>query len=126
MAGLVLKLARHERILVNGALIENGDRKAELRILTKDAIVLRERLLLKPETTDTSLGRAALLAQNAVLGLIDQDHALLRLRRDLVALIEATPETKGAERLSTALDHVEARRLREAFLVLAKTASGAE
>jgi flagellar biosynthesis repressor protein FlbT len=46
MAGLVLKLARHERILVNGALIENGDRKAELRILTKDAIVLRERLLL--------------------------------------------------------------------------------
>ena len=27
MTGLVLKLAPHERVLINGAVIENGDRR---------------------------------------------------------------------------------------------------
>ena len=34
MSGLILKLAPKERILLNGAVLENGDRRAKLRIIT--------------------------------------------------------------------------------------------
>lgn len=34
MTGLVLKLAPKERVLINGAVIENGDRRSRLAIMT--------------------------------------------------------------------------------------------
>ena len=41
MTGLVLKLGPHERILINGAVIENGDRRSRLNIVTPNANILR-------------------------------------------------------------------------------------
>ncbi len=120
MAGLVLKLARHERILVNGAVIENGDRKSEIRILSQDAVVLRERLMLSPEAANCPLGRAALLAQNMALGALDKELLLPRLRRDLAALAETARSPDVRSRISLALDHLEHQRLRDAFMVLRK------
>lgn len=126
MAGLVLKLNRHERILVNGAMIENGDRKTEVRVLTKDSIILRERLLLTPESAKGRLGQTALLAQNAALGLIDRDRALLRLRNELKQLIDAATSPDLALRLCSVLNHVEAEQLREAFLKMLRIVRGFE
>ncbi|MDJ0638091.1 MAG: flagellar biosynthesis repressor FlbT, partial [Paracoccaceae bacterium] len=37
MSGLVLKLAPKERVLINGAVIENGDRRTRMSILTPNA-----------------------------------------------------------------------------------------
>ena len=37
MSGLVLKLGPHERIMINGVVVENGDRRARLNVLTPDA-----------------------------------------------------------------------------------------
>ena len=34
MSGLVLKLRPAERVLINGVVIENGDRRSRLNILT--------------------------------------------------------------------------------------------
>ena len=34
MSGLVLKLAPNERVLINGAVIENGDRRSKISIKT--------------------------------------------------------------------------------------------
>ena len=34
MSGLVLKLGPHERIMINGVVVENGDRRARLNVLT--------------------------------------------------------------------------------------------
>lgn len=56
--GLVLKLGRNERILVNGALIVN-DRETEIRVLTKDAVVLRGGLQPAPETAEDGRGYRA-------------------------------------------------------------------
>ena len=41
MSGLVLKLAPNERVLINGAVIENGDRRSRIAIRTPNANVLR-------------------------------------------------------------------------------------
>lgn len=54
MSGLVLKLAPRERVLVNGAVIENGDRRCRFSILSPNANVLRLKDAIHPsEATNT-------------------------------------------------------------------------
>ena len=48
MSGLVLKLGPHERIMINGVVMENGDRRTRLNVLTPDANVLRLRDAIHP------------------------------------------------------------------------------
>ena len=48
MTGLVLKLGPHERIMINGVVMENGDRRARLNVLTPEANVLRLRDAIHP------------------------------------------------------------------------------
>ena len=48
MSGLVLKLSPKERLLINGAVIENGDCRCRLSIITPDANILRLRDALHP------------------------------------------------------------------------------
>jgi len=43
MSGLALKLAPKERVLINGVVVENGPRRAQLLIKTDNASVLRLR-----------------------------------------------------------------------------------
>ena len=52
MSGLVLKLGPKERVLVNGAVIENGDRRVRLSIKTPDARILRLRDAIHPTRGD--------------------------------------------------------------------------
>ena len=49
MSGLVLKLSPKERVLINGVVIENGDRRSRLAIMTPDANILRLRDAIHPE-----------------------------------------------------------------------------
>ena len=49
MSGLVLKLGPKERVLINGAVIENGDRRSRLSIVTPGANILRLRDAIHPE-----------------------------------------------------------------------------
>ena len=49
MSGLVLKLAPKERVLINGAVIENGDRRTRVSILTPNANILRLKDALHPD-----------------------------------------------------------------------------
>ena len=43
MSGLILKLGPNERVLINGAVIENGDRRSRLSVKTPNAHILRLR-----------------------------------------------------------------------------------
>ena len=75
MTGLVLKLAPYERLLVNGVIIENGDRRTKLSILTPSVNLLRLRDALHPEDTDTPVKRVCYIAQLALTGDADPDEA---------------------------------------------------
>ncbi|TDL81523.1 flagellar biosynthesis repressor FlbT [Palleronia sediminis] len=57
MAGLVLKLAPHERLLINGAVIQNGARRGSLNIVTPGANILRLRDAVHPGEATTPARR---------------------------------------------------------------------
>jgi flagellar biosynthesis repressor protein FlbT len=86
MSGLVLKLAPKERVLINGAVIENGDRRSRLAIMTPEAHILRLRDAIHPEDAKTPTRRACFAVQLVLSGDSDPEkvhHGLLRQLEDL-------------------------------------------
>ncbi len=68
MSGLVLKLSPRERILVNGAVIENGDRRSRLNIITPNANILRLKDAIHPQDVTTPVKRVCYVAQLILSG----------------------------------------------------------
>ncbi len=68
MSGLVLKVAAGERFIVNGAVLENGDKPARIRIVDGDARVLRVRDALRPEEVNTPVKRIYYAIQLLITG----------------------------------------------------------
>ncbi|MFN3207673.1 MAG: flagellar biosynthesis repressor FlbT [Roseovarius sp.] len=84
MSGLVLKLSPKERVLINGAVIENGDRRSRLSIMTPNAHILRLRDAIHPEDATTPVRRACYAAQLVLSG----DHAPENARTAMLQRIE--------------------------------------
>ncbi len=76
MTGLVLKLGPGERILINGAVIENGDRRTRLNIVSANANILRLKDAIHPDNATTPVTRICYLAQLILSG--DADAAATR------------------------------------------------
>lgn len=68
MSGLVLKLGPHERVLINGAVIENSDRRIRFSILTPAANVLRMRDAIDPQQVNTPVRHLCYMAQLMLSG----------------------------------------------------------
>lgn len=68
MTGLIIKLAPSERILINGAVIENGDRRTRINIQTPNANVLRLKDALHPNQATTPVKRLVYSIQLVLLG----------------------------------------------------------
>jgi flagellar protein FlbT len=86
MSGLILKLAPHERILINGAVIENGDRRSRLSIVTPNAHILRLRDAIHPDEVRTPVRRVAYIAQLVLSGDADPVEARAQLLRGIEQL----------------------------------------
>lgn len=98
MSGLILKLAPHERVLINGAVIENGERRSRLSIVTPNANILRLRDAIHPGEVSTPVRRVAYIAQLVLSG--------------DAAPEEATPQLlRGIEQLSQVLTDPDSRAL---------------
>ena len=83
MAGLILKLRPHEQLLINGVVVENGERKARLRVCTDGANILRLRDAMRPEDATTPLKRAYYAAQMAVAGQLTPSQAQVLIEQAL-------------------------------------------
>ena len=68
MSGLVLKLGPKERVLINGAVIENGDRRSRLSIVTRDAHILRLKDAIHPDEATTPVRRFCFAVQLVLTG----------------------------------------------------------
>lgn len=79
MSGLVLKLGPRERVLINGAVIENGDRRSRLSIVTPNANVLRLRDAIHPDEAQTPVRRLCYAAQLILTGDTDPGDARSKL-----------------------------------------------
>jgi flagellar protein FlbT len=102
MAGLILKLRAHEQILVNGVVMQNGDRNARLIIKTPDAKILRLRDAIHPEHVDTPVKRVCYIAQLAVAGEVDAGEAARQLGRGIGQLGDALAGHPGTAHLDEA------------------------
>lgn len=106
MSGLVLKLNPKERVLVNGAVIENGDRRSRLSILTPNANILRLRDAIRPEEVNTPVRRVCYIAQLVLSGDVTEEDAKLQILRGIEQLSQALRDDDSRTQLDAATEAV--------------------
>jgi len=104
MSGLVLKLGPKERVLVNGAVIENGDRRSRLSILTPNANILRLRDAIRPDEVNTPVRRVCYIAQLILSGDAKEDEARFQLLRGIEQLSQVLTDVDSRQQLSEATE----------------------
>jgi flagellar protein FlbT len=102
MTGLVLKLGPHERVLINGAVIENGEKRSRLAIMTPNANILRLRDAIHPEEVNTPVRRVCYIAQLVLTGDADPEDAKLQLLRGIEQLSQVLTDYDSRTQLTVA------------------------
>lgn len=102
MAGLVLKLAPGERILINGAVIENGERRTRISVQTAGTNILRLRDAIHPDDANTPVRRLCYEAQLILTGDRSQDDGKQILLRGLEQLTQVFEDRDSRRLLSDA------------------------
>ncbi len=102
MSGLVLKLAPKERVLINGAVIENGDRRSRLAIMTPNAHILRLRDAIHPEEVNTPVRRVCYIAQLVLSGDVEPTEARMQLLRGIEQLSQVLTDPDSRLQLNQA------------------------
>ena len=102
MSGLVLKLGPKERVLINGAVIENGDRRSRLSIMTPNANILRLRDAIHPEEATTPVRRVCYAAQLVLSGDAAPEDARMPLLRRIEELSQVLTDPDSRRQLALA------------------------
>lgn len=106
MSGLVLKLGPRERVLINGAVIENGERRSRLSIMTPNANILRLRDAIHPKEVNTPVRRVCYIAQLVLSGDADPGDAKLQLLRGIEQLSQVLTDDDSRKLLTVATESV--------------------
>ncbi len=118
MSGLVLKLGPHERVLINGVVMENGDRRARLNVLTPDANVLRLRDAIHPDEATTPVKRVCYVAQLVLAGEADPEEGARQLLRGIEQLSQVFQDADSRAALDAATEATKVRRFYQAMRAL--------
>lgn len=118
MSGLVLKLGPKERVLINGAVIENGDRRSRLSIVTPNANILRLRDAIHPEEVNTPVRRVCYIAQLVLSGDADPAEARLQLMRGIEQLSQVLMDRDSRSLLNDATEAVQDDQFYQALKAL--------
>lgn len=106
MAGLVLKLGPRERVLINGAVVENGDRRSRLAVMTPNANILRLRDAIHPEDAKTPVRRVCYIAQLVLSGDAEPGDAKHQLLRGIEQLSHALTDHDSRNCMADATEAV--------------------
>ncbi|ARE40394.1 Flagellar basal-body rod modification protein FlgD [Rhodovulum sp. P5] len=115
MSGLVLKLGPKERVLINGAVIENGDRRTRLAIKTPNANILRLRDAIHPEEVNTPVRRVCYIAQLVLAGDAEPEETRPQLLRGIEQLSQVLTDHDSRAQLTAATDAVLADQFYQAL-----------
>jgi flagellar biosynthesis repressor protein FlbT len=118
MTGLILKLAPHERVLINGAVIENGDKRSRFSIITPGAHILRLRDAIHPEDANTPVRRVCYIAQLVLSGDAEPDDARPQLLRGIEQLSQVLTDHDSRTLLNRATEAVLAEEHYQAMRAL--------
>ena len=102
MTGLVLKLGPGERVLINGAVIENGERRSRLAIKTPNAHILRLRDAIHPQEVNTPVRRVCYIAQLVLSGDVTPQDARMQLLRGIEQLSQVLCDPDSRDLLTAA------------------------
>lgn len=106
MSGLFLKLAPRERILVNGVVIENGDKRSRLSIKSPNAHVLRLKDAIHPDSANTPVTRACYIAQLVLSGDADPEEGQRQLLIAIEGLSQVFDDRDSRQILNDATEQV--------------------
>lgn len=118
MSGLVLKLAPKERVLINGAVIENGDRRTRMSIMTPNANILRLKDALHPDEATTPVKRICYAAQLVLSGDVEIERATSELLRGIEQLSQVFRDPDSRAILNEATEAVSNARVYQALKIL--------
>ncbi|SDF49470.1 flagellar protein FlbT [Celeribacter baekdonensis] len=118
MSGLVLKLGPKERVLINGAVIENGDRRSRLSIVTPNANILRLRDAIHPEEVNTPVRRVCYIAQLVLSGDAEPKDANIQLMRGIEQLSQVLTDPDSRKILNTATAEIQNEQYYQALKAL--------
>ncbi len=116
--GLVIRLRPFEKFLINGVIVENGEKRTKLRVKSPGANILRLRDALHPEDATTPVKRLYYMAQLAVSGDLDESAASSELIPGLQALRDALPDDDSRAHVDRARNHVRAGEFYQVMRVL--------
>lgn len=102
MSGLVLKLAPHERVLINGAVIENGDRRSRVAIITPNAHILRLRDAIHPDEVNTPVRRVCYILQLILSGDAEPEEGRHQILRGIEQLSQVFTDHDSRSHLDAA------------------------
>jgi len=106
MSGLVLKLGPRERVLINGAVVENGERRTRLAILTPNAHILRLRDAIHPEEVNTPVRRVCYIAQLVLSGDVELAEAKIQILRGMEQLSQVFTDADSRAQLDRATEYL--------------------
>lgn len=102
MSGLVLKLGPRERVLINGAVIENGDKRSRLSIKTPNVSILRLRDAIHPDDARTPVRRVCYSTQLLLTGDVEDGQVLPDLLKRIEELSRVFTDSDSRQLLSAA------------------------
>lgn len=102
MTGLILKLGPHERVLINGAVIENGERRCRFAVISPQANILRLRDAVHPGEAKTPVRRVCYIAQLVLSGDIPAAEARPQLLRGIEQLSQVMTDADSRQHLNRA------------------------
>lgn len=106
MSGLVLKLGPRERVLINGAVLENGDRRGRVNILTPNAKILRLKDAFHPDEVNTPVRRVCYILQLMLSGDASGNDAKLQALRGLEQLSQVFEDNDSRKILEVTTNHL--------------------
>lgn len=106
MTGLVLKLKPRERFMINGVVLQNGDKRGSVVVVSSDVNVLRLKDAIHPEEVRTPVTRVCYIAQMVLAGEADAAEAKHQLLRGIEQLSQVFNDPDSHSHLSRATDDV--------------------
>lgn len=122
MSGLILKLRPNEEFMINGVVVQNGEKKTRLRVKTSGASILRLKDAMRPEEATTPEKRAYYVAQLAVSGELATDEAVRILREALAELSGKARDGRERDVIDRAGEELEKGRIYGVMRKLAEIA----
>ncbi|QDL94774.1 flagellar biosynthesis repressor FlbT (plasmid) [Paroceanicella profunda] len=105
MPGLILKLTPGERFMVNGVVMENGDHRARICVVTENANVLRLRDAIHPGEVNTPVRRVCYIAQLVLAGEAEESLARQQLLTGIEQLSQVFTDADSRTKLDAATSH---------------------